>query len=131
MSNHIEHIPLVPSTPIPVQEYIDLLCTVPAGKITRTDDIEAYFKRKYKADKVHIEYAPLTSNPLWEGVPYWRQVSSHGMLRDLRFICTREQQKEKLEQEGLSIVPCGAYGKSLKVENYKDLLFDYATINEQ
>lgn len=124
-----EYIPAKPSKAIPMNEYIDLLCQVPYGQITRMEDIEQNFQKKYGVDRVHIDHVVLLSNPEWEGIPYWRQVSTRGMLQDDRFKCTREQQKEKLEAEGLTVIPCGAYNKSLKVENYKDYLFDFNTLS--
>lgn len=126
----VEYIPAKPSKEIPMEEYIDLLRQVPAGQITRMEDIEKHLQKKYGVERVHVEYRALLSNPKWEGIPYWREVSSRGMLQEDRFRCSREQQKEKLESEGLRIVPCGAYNRSLKVENYKDYLFDYSTLSD-
>lgn len=117
-----EVIPAKPSLSIPMQEYVDLIRQVPSGAITRNEEIEEFLAKKNSVKRVNIEYAPIPGNPLWDGIPWWRLVSSRGMLYD-RMFHQREEQKMLLEKEGLRIVPCGAYGKSLKVENYKQLLF--------
>jgi len=50
------------------------------------------------------------------------------MLQDNPFHCPKEYQKEMLEKEGLTVIPGGAYNKSLKVENYRDYLFNFDTL---
>lgn len=35
-----------------------------------------------------------------------------------------------LKEEGLTVVPCGAYRKSLKVEDYQKYLFDFNAIDD-
>ena len=117
-----EYIPAKPSFKIPMDEYIDVICQIPAGRITRSEEIEAFLAQKHSAERVEIVFAPLYDNPLWEGIPWWRVVSRRGMLGDQKFH-DRNEQKKLLEKDGLTIVPCGAHGKSLKVDNYKELLF--------
>ncbi len=117
-----EFIPAKPPFQISIQEYVDLVCQVPAGRITRNEEIESFLAKKYSVARIEIDYAPLPDNPLWEGIPWWRVVSSRGMLGDQMFH-RRDEQQKRLENDGLSVVSCGAYGKSLKVDNYKDFLF--------
>ena len=123
------HIPAHPTKSIPMQEYIDLLCKVPEGKITRLIDIEGYLEKKYNVPHVQIEFAVNFANPLWGGIPLWREVSTRGMLQDNRH-CSRDRQAEMLRKEGHNIVPCGSYQRSLKVNNYKDFLFDFDSLDE-
>ncbi len=123
----VVHIPAKPSLFLSEKEYIAALCMVPVGKITRADDIEAYLARKHGVERVTIEHGPIAFS---EDIPFWREVSTRGMLQDVRFRCDKQTQQRKLEQEGLTIVPCGAYNKSLKVENYRDYLFDFNTLTE-
>lgn len=119
--------PAHPVKYIPMKEYIDLLCQVPAGKITRIEDIEHYLEKKHGVSHVQIDYGVNFDNPLWEGIPIWREVSSRGMLQNTLH-CSREEQESKLRQEGHNIVPCGANQRSLKVENYRDFLFDFTSL---
>jgi addiction module RelB/DinJ family antitoxin len=121
--------PAHPAKIIPMQEYIDLLCNIPIGKITRMVDIESYLEKLYGVAHVQIEFTVNADNPLWEGIPIWREVSTRGMLQDTRH-CSRDRQEEMLRKEGHSIVPCGASQRSLKVENYKDHLFDFDSLSE-
>lgn len=116
---------------ISMEEYVSMLCRVPAGKVTRYADIVAYFKKIYGAERVEIEFNLLYSNTKWEGIPYWREVSTRGMVQGKRFLCTRKEQQDFLEQEGLTIIPCGAYNKSLKVKDYQEHLFDFDSSAEQ
>ena len=50
-------------------------------------------------------------------------VSTRGVLLDLKLM-SRELRQESLEQEGLTIVPCGVKNRSLMVKNYNLHLFD-------
>lgn len=115
-------IPAKPALKISMQEYVKLICQIPAGRVSRREEIEGFLTRKHGVDRIEIDYSPLPGNPLMEDIPWWRIISTRGMLFDQLFH-NRESQKYQLEQDGLKIVPCGAYGKSLKVENYKDLLY--------
>ena len=116
-------IPAKPAKYLPYAEYLDLLKRVPAGKITRRIDIENYLMAKCHAER--IEWTGLvTEYPQWMELPFWREVSDRGFLQEHMF-CSKERQEEKLTSEGLKIVPCGAYGKSHKVENYQQYLFDF------
>ncbi len=125
----IIYTPANPAKSVPMQEYIDLLCKVPAGRITRLVDIEHYLEKRYNVSHVQIEFAVNFANPLWEGIPLWREVSTRGMLQDTRH-CSRDSQESLLRSEGHTIVKCGAHQRSLKVENYKDYLFDFDSLDE-
>lgn len=122
-------IPAYPTKSVSMQEYIDLLCKVPAGKITRLVDIEQYLVKRHGVAHIQIEFAVNVNNPLWDGIPIWREVSTRGMLQDTRH-CSRDQQERKLREEGHSIVPCGAHQRSLRVENYRDYLFDFNSLSK-
>ncbi len=118
----VEYIPAKPSLTLPEHEYIAALCLVPAGRITRAVDIEEYLAKLHGVERVTIDHAPYADTG---DIPFWREVSTRGMLQDVSFRCDKERQQKLLEQEGLTIVPCGAYNKSLKVENYREYLFDF------
>ncbi len=120
-------IPAKPSLMLDEEEYIEMLCKVPAGQITRSDDIENYLAKVHGVERVTIHHRPIANI---DGIPFWREVSTRGMLQDSAFRCTRETQKKKLEAEGLVIVPCGAYQRSLRVDHYRDFLFDFDTLDK-
>jgi len=125
----VEYIPAKPVKAIPMQEYIDLLCKVPAGKITRMTDIENYLEKKHGVAHVQIVFTVNYNNPLWEGIPLWREVSTRGMLQDTKYY-SRDRQADMLRKEGLSVVSGGSRQRSLKLENYKDYLFDFDALSE-
>ncbi len=117
-----EFIPAKKPFYVTAEEYYNLIRQIPVGKITRSEEIDSFLIKKYNAERIEVDYSLSHDNPLLEGVPWWRVVSSRGMLFDQLFH-PRDEQKQMLEKDGLTIVSCGAYGKSLKVDNYKDLLY--------
>ncbi len=50
------------------------------------------------------------------------------LWKNHRFFST-DVQKRKLEEEGLHVIPCGMNQESLRVENYKEYIYDYADID--
>lgn len=121
----VEVIPAKPSRHVSMDEYLELLCQVPAGKVTRAVDIEAHLAKLHSVNHVTVEQSVIGHRP---DVPFWRELSTRGMLHDNPFHCPKEYQKEMLEKEGLTVIPGGAYNKSLKVENYRDFLFNFDTL---
>lgn len=125
----IEYIPEIPVTPVSETEYFDALYKVPAGKVTRWDDIMEYLRCKHDAKRVELVHDKIVTYEEKMQIPVWRELSARGFLQDSLW-CNRERQEEMLKSEGLTIVPCGAYRKSLKVENYQKYLFDFSTLDE-
>lgn len=121
----VEVIPAKPSLRVSMDEYLELLCLVPVGKVTRVVDIEAHLAKLHGVNHVTVEQSVIGHRP---DVPFWRELSTRGMLQDNPFHCPKEYQKEMLEKEGLTVIPGGAYNKSLKVENYRDYLFNFDTL---
>ncbi len=117
-----EIIPAKTTMKISMDEFIRLVRQIPSGRISRKEDIEEYLAKKNQVERAQIVFEPLHGNPFWDGIPWWRVVSIRGMLFDQMFH-SREEQKEMLEKDGLSVVPCGAYGKSLRVDRYRELIF--------
>jgi len=128
VESSVEIIPARPSLLVPMDEYLALLCLVPAGKVTRAVDIEAYLAKLHGVDRVTVEQSVIGHR---SDVPFWRELSTRGMLQDDPFHCPKAHQQKMLEREGLTIVPCGAYNKSLKVDNYRNFLFDFDTLHIQ
>ena len=115
-----------PAKVISRREYMTVLSKVPAGKVTRYNDIIEYFKKKYKAERVEILEDEFVTAPEWANVPWWREISTNGMIQDRPLCgCSYDKQIAKLTSEGHRIVPCGAKNKSRKVENYRNYLFDF------
>ncbi|MCM1297390.1 MAG: type II toxin-antitoxin system RelB/DinJ family antitoxin [Muribaculaceae bacterium] len=119
----IEYIPATPAKYISYKEYYDLVCKVPIGMITRDEDIRAYLAKKYGVNRVEFSGDSIIMGNI-EKIPLWRVVSTRGFLCDTLFY-SKDLQKIKLEQEGLTVVSCGANGRSLAVRDYKSRLFDF------
>lgn len=122
----VECIPASPCIHLDYSEYVKALQKVPFGKLTRYEDILAYLAKTHNAPRVEL----VGSRPLMDAFekkyPFWRVVSSRGFLQEDRFLLAIGDQKEMLEREGHRIIPGGAHGKSLKVENYREALFDFS-----
>ena len=125
MMSSVETIPAKPSLHSSMDEYINILCQVPAGKVTRYIDIEAYLKKVHGTNRITIDWDTIGYRP---DLPFWRVLSTRGMLQDSDFLCSKERQQQMLESEGFSIVPCGARNRSLKVDNYQDYIFDFDSL---
>lgn len=107
------------------EEYINLLCQVPNGYVTRDDDIIDYFKRKYNVTNIEIIWDMPAYKKDYSKIPYWRVISTRGMLMDTLFY-SKETQKAMLEKEGHYIITCGVKGKSLGVKDYKVRLYRFS-----
>lgn len=125
----VEYIPASPATMVSESEYYEALCKVSVGMVTRMEDVLAYLKKKHNASRVEILHdKPLSCEEIIE-IPFWREVSVRGFLQDSS-LCSRDRQETMLKAEGLPVVPCGAYRKSLKVEDYQKYLFDFNTLDD-
>ena len=105
--------------------YVQLFCKVPEGNITSIGDINKFLGKIYNRNVSGYPDRPLplyTSND--SSIPYWRVVSSRGVLENGRG-GTKEMQKEQLTKEGLPVVQRGNQPNSYKVENYKDYFFNF------
>ena len=124
-TKNVVYIPASPCKEIDYSEYIETLKRVPAGKITRHEDITKYLAKKYNVSRVEIVGQRPLQAAFNKEYPYWRVVTSRGFLCEDRFLHTIEEQKVLLEAEGHTVISGGARGKSLKVENYTSVLYDF------
>ena len=116
-------IPALPVRIIPAIEYTNMICKIPAGKVSRYDDINNFFKAKYDVESVEPEYSgwPTYDN---EGkrIPYWRVIGSRGAVTGANWY-KADMQQQYLAEEGIEIVP---YKKSYRVVDYKRYLFNFS-----
>ncbi len=125
----VTYIPAKPAKQVRYEEFLDLIAEVPQGYITRYDDICDYLCRKYKAERVEFVHGTEDWRRSLE-VPLWRVVSTRGVLSNSKLM-SRELQQERLEREGLTIVPCGVNNRSLMVKDYKWHLFNFNALSEK
>lgn len=121
-NNEVIHILAKPATYVSLDEYKSILRCVPKGKLTRYEDIEEYLERKYKAERIEIAYE-YWNYLLDKETPWWRVVSKMGMIIN-KNTDERQMHIKLLEEEGFTLAHCGPDGRSIKVENYKEYLFD-------
>ena len=128
--NILTVLPLENGNHIQPEMYMQLVDKIPAGKITCFSKMDSYLEKIYKR-KIQIPsfctlpYMDMDMNN--NMIPYWRIVSRNGVLSDGRG-GSRETQKDRLIEEGIPVVPRGSLVGSYKVENYKDYMFDYDTL---
>jgi len=113
---------------IPTEMFVQLICKIPKGKIARWDEIESFLEKTYKTRAISRSFG------LWpwhtekrEPIPYWRVVSTRGVLSDQPG-CSRDRQQEELVKEGFAVINSGPNGRSLKVDHYRDYLYDFSDL---
>lgn len=124
--NNVIHVPASPHITVSMDEYVALLMKIPEGKITRFDDILNYFKQKYNI-RAEIDLRPAMYKDN-KPIPYWRIVSTRGMLSDYGHYFSKELQAKYLEEEGFEIIAVGPNKRSLQVKDYRQYLFDFSSI---
>lgn len=117
------------SVRVPYAVYINLLRAVPKGRLTRYVDIENYVRKQLNAENIEFTCDALETLKIFEcyaqgEIPFWRVVSERGFLTDT-LNCSRDRQEKLLDEERFTITKCGTANRSLRVENYKDYLFDF------
>ena len=105
------------------QLFIDTICQVPAGSLSRWSDMEAKLSAEYGAEVTrpqNIRWPAVTTEG--EEIPYWRIVGERGAVRGDKMI-EQSVQEEKLKAEGMEFIPAGhGIFSGIKVDGYKDKL---------
>lgn len=114
----------------PPIEYNNIMQKIPHGKIITVEKIRAYFAKTNGADFTE----PMTAGifvtiAAWasyqrndDKIPYWRTLKSNGELNS-KFPGGVEAQKEKLEEEGHSVIQKGNKNIRYFVKDYEKVLF--------
>lgn len=123
ITDRIIVVPAKPKRLISAIEYTNLISLIPAGKVSRYEDINRYFEEKYHAERVEPDYSgwPIYDNDGKE-IPYWRVIGSRGAVTGAHR-CSAQQQSERLAQEGVEVVP---FKKSFRVVDYKKYLHAFS-----
>ena len=109
-----------------VSDFVSLICSVPAGSLTRWTDMETCLTERAGTAVVRpVRVNWPEANAAGEPVPYWRIVTERGAVRGDAFI-TKETQEEKLKKEGHAFIPAGhGIFTGIKVEGYKKKLVKF------
>lgn len=114
----------------PPVDYDNIMKKIPYGKIITVEKIREYFAKKSDADFTE----PMTAGifvtiAAWasyqrknDKTPYWRTLKSNGELNS-KFPGGVEAQKEKLEEEGHSVIQKGNKNIRYFVKDYEKVLF--------
>ncbi len=119
---------------IPAPREVDeIMRRVPKRKVTTVNHIRTALARKHRATiacpmttgifawiAAHAAEEQLAAKPNARATPYWRTLKSGGVLND-KYPGGAEQQKQRLEAEGHTII---AKGKHLVVSDIDESLFD-------
>ena len=108
------------------EAFIDLICSVPVGSLTRWTDMEAFLSGKYGREircPERADWPKMREGKL--AIPYWRVVSERGAVKE-DAACSKELREQMLTAEGHALVPSreGSFG-GVKVEGYKDKLVQF------
>lgn len=123
------HTPAKRALRIPREAVEYLIRQIPAGRITRQEEIERYFQKKYSVERVELEQVPFALTIADPTYPWWRVVSSRGFLPSRSRFYSDEAHAEKLRTEGLSVSMGGPNKAIYKVENYRSLIYDFSDID--
>ena len=115
----------------PPSAYDKVMKTVPFGKVITVGDIRDYFATMNNADFTEpITAGIFVSIAAWashqrdkDKTPYWRTLKANGELNP-KYPGGIENQKEKLEAEGHSVIQRGRKNIRYFVQNYEDKLFE-------
>ena len=103
--------------------FIDAICSVPEGMLTRWSDMEEGLSAKYGVEvkrPASVRW-PAAKDDGTE-IPYWRIVGERGAVRGDKMI-EQSVQEEKLKEEGQEFTPSGhGIFTGIKVDGYKDKL---------
>lgn len=113
---------------IPSDVVEHLVRQVPAGKITRMEDIQQVLQMAYGCECVELEHVSVMVSLRDETYPYWRVVGTRGFLPSRHRDYSDETMAAKLRAEGLAVSKGGANKALYRVDNYKDHLFDFSGI---
>ncbi len=118
--------PIIKGTRIAIPEMASVImtCQIPYGFISTNEIIEEQLKAAYSVEYIQYEeYKDSVRLYYNNGFPYWRVVSKNGHLRDT-FYFSKELQKERLEEEGISVKQIGNQN-AYSVDSYKKLMYGF------
>lgn len=115
----------------PPIDYDKIMKQVPYGKVLTVDKIREYFAKEHGADFTEPMTAGMfVSIAAWaseqreeEKTPYWRTLKAKGELNG-KYPGGIEKQKERLEQEGHTVIPKGRKNIKYYVKDYESVLFE-------
>ena len=108
---------------IPSLAYYTLVSAIPRGMVCSDDDLMACLRKAYGMDGLEIK-TDLNSAQMHidECFPFWRVVSQRGYLVN-HFYCSKEKQREFLEQEGVAVIKVGE-NESYRVDELEYLKYN-------
>lgn len=121
-------IPAKRSVKIPSEIVEFLIQQVPAGKITRYEDIQQFLQASYGYERVELEHESATRFLRDSTFPYWRVVGSTGFLPSRHRFYSDAKMADLLRKDGLSVSMGGANKALYRVDDYKIHLFDFSGI---
>lgn len=115
----------------PPIEYDKIMKTIPCGKLTTVGNIREYLAKRSGADFTEpITAGIFVSIAAWASfqretnpTPFWRTLKSDGALNE-KYPGGISAQKERLEQEGHTVVEKGRKNIRFYVKDYEKALFE-------
>ncbi len=115
----------------PPIDYDKVMRQIPLGKVITVGKIRDYFAKMNEADftepitaGIFVSIAAWASHQrLEDETPFWRTLKANGELNE-KYPGGVEAQKEKLEEEGHTIIQKGRKNIRYFVKDYESVLFD-------
>ncbi len=114
----------------PGREIYDLMKIVPEGKLQTLNKLCEKLASKYGVDYcctlttgIYVNIAANASEEMNDFLPYWRTIKNDGSLNP-KYPGGMENQKNKLEEEGLRLIKKGRKNIRYVVKDYEDYLID-------
>lgn len=115
----------------PPVTYDRIMRLIPCGQVITIGAIRDHLAKKNKADFTNpITAGIFVSIAAWAGyqrsedkIPYWRTLKANGEL-NAKYPGGMEAQKEKLEEEGHTVIQRGRKNIKYYVKDYENVLFD-------
>ena len=108
---------------IPSIAYYNLVAAIPRGMVCTDDELMACLRKAYGMGSIEIK-TERNSVEIYanDRFPFWRVVSRKGYLINSLY-CSKERQKEKLEEEGIKVNKIGE-NESYRIDEFEYRRFD-------
>ena len=118
---NVEYIPPKPHYNITFQALEFYVSQIPSGQVLTEKKLMSYLRSLYNDDNLDVDEASIPYAVFRnKDIPFWRYLSSTGLVQEDRFLTSDEAYARKLASEGHSILQ-NQHGR-FKVEDYRETM---------
>lgn len=120
---NVEYIPPKPHYDITFQALEFYVAQIPAGQVLTEKKLMTFLRKLYGDDLLNVDEDSIPRSVLRDpNIPFWRYLSTTGLVEGDRFLVSEETYAKKLAEEGHRIHK-NQYDR-FKVEDYKETMAD-------